>query len=393
MFSLKLTRWLLGFARFSVRGGSPERFYTSCARAGIYLWDISAGKTISVCVAARSYRALRPLARRAGCRLKVLEKQGLPFLLYRTRGHMGLWAGGAAFLAIVFVLSLRVWCVQVTGECPYPTAEVENALASEGLSRGVWKSSVDPRVLASRMMLKFPDIRWMSINMHGCEAEIAVRKKIQKPEIADFSGVCNIKASATGQIRSMKVYAGTPVVQKGDAVVKDQLLVNAVVEDQLGGNTLVHASAEIIAETSRDLTVHVDLKQPKTVPTGKTVFRRNLNLFGAQIPLSLLGKPVGSWNVTRSESSVALFGTVLPLSVYEEKWEQTHVAETVLTKSQALTAAKQEADRQIRQLLGSGKVISEKSEEKWESGALVKTIHLTCEENIAQESAIFIKAG
>ena len=393
MLSLKLTRWLIGYVRFRVQGGSPERFYTACARSGAYLWDIASGRDAGACVAARKYRRLRRCARRAGCRLKIRKKSGLPFVLRRTGVHGGLWAGGAAFLLIIYFLSLRVWCVQITGDSPYPAAQLEKALAAEGLARGAWKSSVNPRVTAERVMLSFPDIRWMSINLHGSAAEVVVQKKTAKPPITDLTGVCNVKASATGQILSMKVYAGAPAVKKGDAVVEGQLLVSAVVEDQLGGSTLTHASAEIIAETVHDLTARVDLKHRQTVPTGRTVFRRNLDLFGARLPVTLRGKPGAGWIVSREKYNVSLFGTPLPLGVYEERWDEVRTADSVLTKEQARAAAKREIDRQTKQLLKNGRVTGTKTTEKWEKNALVESVHLTCEENIAQESPVFIKTG
>ena len=393
MFSLNLTRWLIGYARFSVRGGSPERFYTACARSGAYLWDIAAGKNAGACVAARKYKRLRRCARRAGCRLKVREKRGMPFALRRTRGHKGLWAGAAVFLLIVYFLSLRVWCVQVTGDSPYPVEQLESVLAAEGLARGAWKNSIDPRALAVRVMLRFPDIRWMSVNLHGSAAEVVVQRKVKKPQITDLTGICNIKASATGQILSMKVYAGAPAANKGDAVVQGQLLVSAVVEDQLGGSTLTHASAEIIAETVHDLTARVELKQTKTVPTGRVAYRRNLDLFGARLPVTLQGKPGAGWNVSRAEYDVSMFGTPLPLGIYEERWDEVRTVGFVLTKEQARAAAKQEIDRQTKQFLKNGKIVGTKTEEKWEKNALTECAHLTCEENIAQESPIFIKEG
>ncbi len=392
MFTLRLTRWLMGYARFGVSGGSPERFYTACARSGVYLWDITAGKNAGACVAARKYKRLRRCARRAGCCLKLRGKHGLPFALRRTRGHTGLWVGGAAFLLIVYFLSLRIWCVQVTGDSPYPAEQLESALAAEGLARGAWKSSVDPQAAAGRIMLRFPDIRWMSINLHGSAAEVVVQRKIRKPPITDLTGVCNIKASATGQILSMKVYSGAPEVKKGDAVVEGQLLVSAVVEDELGGSTLTHASAEIFAETVHDLTARVELKQTKTVPTGRTAFRRNLDVFGAKLPLTLQRKPGAGWNVSRSEYEVSLFGTPLPLAVYEERWEEEHTVGIALTKEQAREEAKRELDGRAKQLLKNGKVVGTETAEKWEKNVLTESVRLTCEENIAQESPIFIKA-
>ena len=393
MVSLKLSRWLIGYARFRVIGGSPERFYTACARAGYYLWDIAPGKKAGASVAARKYKRLRRVARRAGCRLRVSDKHGLPFALRRTRGHPGLWAGGAAFLLIVSLLSLRVWCVRVTGDCPYPAEQIESALAEEGLSRGVWKSTVEPKTIADRIMLRFPDIRWMSVNLHGSSAEVAVQRKVRKPLISELSGVCNVKASATGQIVSMKVFAGVPAVKKGDAVVEGQLLVSAVVEDQLGGSTLTHASAEIIAETSRSLTATVALRQTQTVPTGRAALRRNLDLFGARLPVMLCRKPGAGWNVSRAEYDVSLFGTPLPLGVYEERWDEVRTESFTLTKDEARALVQKEIAAKTAPILKKGKIVGSQTGEKWEKNTLTETVKLTCEENIAQESPIFIKEG
>ncbi|HEX3016708.1 MAG TPA: sporulation protein YqfD [Caproicibacter sp.] len=391
MISLNITRWLIGYVRFSVQGGSPERFYSNCARSGAYLWDIAASKNGGACVAARRYRFLRKNARRAGCRIRVRERHGLPFVVHRTRNHMGLWVGGAAFGVIVFLLSMQVWCIQITGNSTIPAYQVENALASAGLSPGTWRSGVEPKVTAQKVMLQFPKIRWMSINLQGSEAEVVIQEKTDKPDIADQKTICNVKASATGQIISMKVYAGTPMVNKGDAVVEGQLLVSSVVVDQLGGSTLTHASAEIIAETNRSFTAAVALKRQRAVPAGKTVYRRNLDLFGARLPLTIQGKPSGNYQISREKYNVSLFGTLLPLGVYEERWDEIRTVDYVLTKEQARALAKQEIAKQAKEILKDGKFTESSAAEKWEKNTLTYTARLTCEENIAKQSEIFLK--
>ncbi len=73
--------------------------------------------------------------------------------------------------------------------------------------------------------------------------------------------------------------------------------------------------------------------------------------------------------------------------------DEVHTVGFALTKEQARAAAKQEIDRQAKQMLKNGKVIATKTEEKWEQNAFTESAHLTCEENIAQESPIFIKEG
>lgn len=391
MLVLKITRWLLGYARFSVLGGSPERFFSACARGGIYLWDIAGRPNSGACVAARSYRRMRRSARRAGCRLRVRARRGLPFLLHRTRAHAGLWAGAAAFAAVLYLLSLHVWCVQVAGNAAVPTERILAALSAEGLSPGTRKKDVDPEMLAQRVMLRFPQIRWMTVNTQGCVAQAVVQEKVGKPELADLSRIRNIKAAATGQILSMKVYAGTPLVRKGDAVVRGQLLVSAVVEDQRGGNTLKPASAEILAETSHTLTVSVGLQRSRWEPTGAVVVRRNLDLYGARLPLTLRVKPRGTWRVSREKTDLRLFGNILPAGTYTERWEEVRPVRYTLTKAQAREEAVREADRKAKALLRGGKVLSSAPSEKWGKDGLQYTVKLDCAENIAEESEIFIK--
>ena len=261
MLSLKIIRWILGYVRFSVIGGSPERFFNYCARSGVVLWNITSRRASGACVSSGMYRNLRPFARKAGCRLRVKGRHGLPFLIRRTRTHRGILYGAAAFAAILILLSLRVWCIDVTGNTTLDSRAILSALSENGLSPGVRISEVDTKKVEQKLMLMFPKIRWMTINTQGCTMQVCIREKTEKPEIVKQNGACNIVASATGQVVAIRVYGGTAQVKKGDAVAQGQLLVSGVVEDASGGTTLVHASAEIVAETSRSCEIRIPLAQ------------------------------------------------------------------------------------------------------------------------------------
>lgn len=391
MVSLDLTRWLIGYVRFEILGGSPERFYTNCARSGAYLWNIAPNRKGGACVAARRYRLLRRNARRAGCRLRVRERRGLPFLLHRTKAHPGMWAGCAAFFILLFSLSTRVWCIGIAGNEKIPASRIESELALAGLAPGAQRGSIDPKSVAQQVLLKIPELRWMSVNLRGSAAEVAVQEKTEKPEISEQTGASNIKAAQTGQILSLRVFSGTPSVKQGDAVVQGQLLVNGIVVDQLGGSTLVRSSAEIIAETHRSVSVTVPLVRQREVATGETVLRRSLDVFGASIPLTLRQKPGAGWNVQRTRAVVSLFGTPLPLGVYEERWERVRTEKEVCTRSQARETAKKAIALQAEALVKKGKVTGTQVTETWEKDRLRCTAQLTCEEDIAQESKIPLK--
>lgn len=388
---VRIVRWILGYVRFTIRGGSEERFLNQCARRGVYLWEITAGDGAGACVAAGGYRYLRPCARKAGCRLRVRSRRGLPFVTMKFRRRPGLWAGAAVFLLVIKLLSLHVWTVRVTGNTSVPAAAIESELAADGLYSGAWKNGIDPMALQEKLMLKFPEIGWTSVNTLGCVTEVRLQEKKDRPEIVAQDQICNIKAAATGQILSIEVYAGTPLVKKGDAVVEGQLLVSAVVEDKYGVGTLKHASAKIIAETTHTFTTQVPVDRKDWLPTGVTVTRRSLSLFGAKLPLTLVGKPKGVYRAQAVKSDVALFGTVLPLSVYEETWTQVQARNTTLTKQQALDEAKKQIEASEKTTLAGAKILSSTWKDSVEDRKLICTATVKCEENIAKESEILIK--
>lgn len=393
MISLHLTRWLLGYARFSVVGGSKERFLNNCARAGIYLWDIAAGKEGGACVAVKNYRALRPCARKANAKLKVRERHGFPFATKGIRRRRGILAGAVLFMVIVHLLSLHVWSIEVKGNTSIPTEQIEAELARLGVTPGTLKSNVQPQLLQQKLMLKFPRIGWLSVNTRGCSAEVRLEEKVDRPLIVGDKRetICNIKAARTGQILSMDVYTGTAQVSEGDAVVEGQLLISCVVEDKLGYSTLRHAAGKIIAETSRTLSTEVDLKRSEVRPTGKTLTRRCLCLFGARVPLTFAGKPRGNYRTQGVRTDLKLMNSVLPLGFYEEKWTEERTETITLTKEQALAEAKKQMEQKKKEELKDAKIVSASEDARFTDSGLIYTIQAKCEENIARESEILIK--
>ncbi|WP_411676253.1 sporulation protein YqfD [Caproicibacter sp.] len=392
MFSLQITRWILGYVRFSVIGGSPERFFSYCARSGIILWDISSRSNSGACVSAGLYRNLRFMARKAGCRLRVRERRGMPFLLRRTRTHRGIICGAAAFTVILILLSLHVWCIDVTGNSTLDSKALLSALSKNGLYPGAKITDVNTKKIEQKLMLMFPKIRWMTINTQGCTMQVCIQEKTERPEIEQESGVCNVKASSTGQVVAIRIFAGTAQVKKGDAVAEGQLLVSGVVEDEFGGSTFVHAKAEIIAETSRSCEFRIPLRQSVRQSTGSKAVRRSLRLFGANIPLTLTGKPKGDYDVSGTQTDLRLFGTLLPVSLYEEDWTGMCTVPVTVTRQQAVAEAKKDLAEYEKNLPQGTKILSSSASDRTEKETLIYSVTLKCEENIAKESEILIKS-
>jgi sporulation protein YqfD len=391
MFSLTLTRWLMGYVQFAIIGGSLERFLNQCVRSGIYLWDIQSGQKWSASVAAGRYRALHRCARRAGSRLKVLKRCGFPFATRGIRRRRGLLVGAAAFLVVLLALSSHIWYFEVVGNSTVPTADITAELKNIGVWPGAPKRNLQPDRIQQALMLKFPQISWLSVNTRGCTAEIQMKEKKEKPPMeTEDVRPCNIKAAATGQIIRLDVYDGTPVVKEGDAVVEGQLLISGIMENEGGTASLKHASGKVMAETTRTLTAEVPLNRTKSEATGNVVTRRSLNFMGARLPLTFATKPAGNYVAEAVNTRIRLMNAVLPISLYEENWVEQKTVKVTLTREQALAEARKQILEKERSGLNDAQILSSSADDKISGSSLIYTVILKCVENIAQESEILI---
>ena len=70
--------------KIMVEGYSPERFLNLCNANSIVIWGVeNRGESYQLYVAAKDFKKLRPFVRKTGTKISILEKQGVPFFLYK----------------------------------------------------------------------------------------------------------------------------------------------------------------------------------------------------------------------------------------------------------------------------------------------------------------------
>lgn len=386
---LKVIRWGLGYVRFGIGGGSPERFLTLAAKEGYVLWDIVKTDTgHQAKISCRQYRKLRPAAYKAGVKLRVQDRRGLPYFWRTIREKRGLLYGAGGAVVVLLMLSMRVWCIDVEGNESLTAYEIKQAAVECGLYPGMLKSELEPRVVQQRLMARFPEIGWVAVNTWGNTVKIRLEEGIAIPEVEDVNQPTNVLAAKNGQIIAMDVYHGAPEVQVGDAVAQGQLLVNGVLTGLEGREQFVHASARIVARTRRVFAMEVPLIQVQEQETGTKIVRRSLNLFGAGIPLSLQGEPGSPYTRTLEAKPLVLNGVELPVTLYEETFTIHENVTVELTMDQAREQALEEIRKKQEEVLQDGSVVSSAEREQLTDGVYRLEIECVCEENIAVEQTI-----
>ena len=103
MFFYILWNYLVGYVVIRVDGVSLEKFINLTITNGIYLWGIKRQNytTLTAKISIRGFRQLHGISHKIRCRIRIVQKRGLPFVLFRYR-HRKMLAFG--ILACVIIL-------------------------------------------------------------------------------------------------------------------------------------------------------------------------------------------------------------------------------------------------------------------------------------------------
>lgn len=391
MFFVVLIRFLTGYVTFFGREGFTERFINLCSRDGIPLWNLkSDSEGFCACTTIKGYKNIRSAARRSGVRLKISKRNGMPFFIDRYKYRWGMVVGAVFFVMMLSFLSTRIWYVEVSGNERFSSDSIIEVFDSMGVSIGKRKEDIDTSGIQLKAYTELPDFSWVAVNLDGSTAEIEVREKVPVPEIADDTTPCNIKASHSGQILSIKVYEGKGEVKAGSAVAKGDLLINGITENEDGTPVFHHAKGEVIAKTEREIEVIIPNKIKCRKYTGYESTGYTLLFFGFEIPVKKAKYPQGEYDEEIKKTYAYAGETKLPLGIIKTTVTVTQEAEEEITAVEAGNYAAMEFKNQYEELKGKVKILSEDIQSgEYNSGWRIKGT-FTCEENISVEEKIEI---
>ena len=382
-------RFIRGSVGFSVRGKYPERFINITARNHIRLWDV---KRTDEGFHARMYRAdyrrIRQTARGAGVRLKLTDKKGLPDFLFRYRDRAGIILGGCAFILTVFVMSLFIWSVDVTGLDTVSETRMRSDLRGHGLYVGAFKPKLDVQRIARDILIERHDIGWMAVNVTGSYASVEVKEEAPAPAVPDIHTPCNIKAKSDGQILRIEAMEGATVMTEGSGVIEGQLIVSGVMGDEQGTYRLVHADARVIARTTRQAGFSVPEQLRTLRPNGDTAYRKSLELFGFAVPyrIGAVDSPYAA--ADRRSASPAPLGIKLPVGVLTETVSALTYEDQTLDENSAKELLERQS--QLYEAFSLSACTVEAREERltYADGVYTLDVTYTCVEDIADPEPI-----
>jgi similar to stage IV sporulation protein len=294
MLLLRLWNYIRGYVIILIEGYFLEKFINISTHRQIFLWDVKRQKNCSMTakISIKGFRLLRPIAKKTGCRVNIVKKRGLPFLLSRYKKRKAFVLGSVVFILMFFVMTSFIWKIEITGNSKIDKQVLEQKLSTIGIRPGRLKYNIDTSRAANDMMLSIKEIAWISIAVKGTKIKVEISERTKPPELVPKDTPCDIIATKDGIIQSITVKEGQEQVKAGDTVKKGQVLISGTISSKTPeiAQRVVHALGEVKARTWYEKDCDINEEVTEKQRTGKIKNRYSLVLFNKILHLPYGGK-------------------------------------------------------------------------------------------------------
>ena len=317
--------YLLGYLRVSVQGYYIERFINICRNEKITIWNLKRNKEIELLLNVRigEFKKICKIAKKTGCKIKIKNKKGLPFLLNRYKKRKVFLILLIMLVILIGVSSNFVWNVEIVEENGQKLENIEKDIEEAGLQVGKLKSQVDTKELINKIRLKRDDVAWIGIELKGTNAIVKLVKADQKPEIIDESEYCSIVSNKTGIITKINAQTGTANVKVGDTVKEGDVLINGWMEEKFTGVRYVHAKEEIEAKVWYTKSKKIPYNTTQIEETGNEETKYSIKIHNFEINLSKKLSKFKIYDTIEEENKIKLFSDFyLPISIVKTTYKE-----------------------------------------------------------------------
>ncbi len=287
---LELLKYIRGYLRIRVSGFSPERFMNLCSNKGILLWNIvREGDVYYMNVNLKGFWSLKPIVKKSGTRVAVLERYGLPFFIPKLFKRK-MFVGGL-MIAVAFWIwsSFYIWDIELEGNYQITGDVFQSFLEDNQVKVGMRRDALDIKELEKEIRREFTQVTWASVKLSGTRLHIDIKEN-DAPitvETKNNSGGTDLVSEYGGTVVSIIVRSGVPKVAIGDTVEEGSVLVEGKVPIYNDDSTLreyfyVDADADIVLEHTRSFSESLSFNYIKKEYTGRNKTDYYLRVGGSE---------------------------------------------------------------------------------------------------------------
>ena len=347
---------------------------------------------ISFLVPSPKMRLVRRACEARGIVISVVEKVGLPHILWRYRRRIGFALGCLLSAALIVCSQQFVWDIRVYGNEEMSEEEILDELRACGFGVGSYIPDLAAPQLENRVLLASDRISWISIRMDGTVGVVQVIEARDPSPIEENNTPANLIASCDGQIEYLQLYRGNPVVVVGQAVRRGELLVSGIYDSNLYGYRYTRAAGQVMARTEREIRVEIPLAYEEKAYGEAFASEKTLHFFNFSLKFLKNSRNESlSCDIIKEKKRLEPFGIGrLPLYLEVETCTPYELVRQTRTHEEALTLAYGELDVRFSELSDTVQILRKTITTEMREDCLVLVCRLSCIEDIAVQSELEI---
>ncbi len=391
MFFRIILKYILGYINIKIEGYSVEKLINICIKNGMLLWNIKRSKSTIVYanVGVKEFREIVRIAKKNGCKIKIINKKGLPFLLHRYKKRKIIFILIIAILLALVALSQFIWNIKIEGNEKIESSQITQILENKGIKLGTAKRNIDKQKIINEIRLERSDIAWVGIDIEGTNLIVKIVETNAKPEIVNEEDYCNVVATKDAQIVKISAQNGIPLVKEESVVTKGDILIAGWIEGKYTGTRYVHANGEVMAKVWYTKKEEVLLNQVIEQETGIKENRYKLKINKFEINLFKRLPKFEKYDTIETEKKLKIFSNFyLPIELIQITYKEKLESQITYGIEEAKDIGRKKAEEELQNEINNTNVL-QKYENAYVNSNSV-TIELTYEvlENIGTKEKI-----
>lgn len=391
MFFRIILKYILGYINIKIEGYSVEKLINICIKNGMLLWNIKRSKSTIVYanVGVKEFREIVRIAKKNGCKIKIINKKGLPFLLHRYKKRKIIFILIIAILLALVALSQFIWNIKIEGNKKIESSQITQILENKGIKLGTAKRNIDKQKIINEIRLERSDIAWVGIDIEGTNLIVKIVETNAKPEIVNEEDYCNVVATKDAQIVKISAQNGIPLVKEESVVTKGDILIAGWIEGKYTGTRYVHANGEVMAKVWYTKKEEVLLNQVIEQETGIKENRYKLKINKFEINLFKRLPKFEKYDTIETEKKLKIFSNFyLPIELIQITYKEKLESQITYGIEEAKDIGRKKAEEELQNEINNTNVL-QKYENAYVNSNSV-TIELTYEvlENIGTKEKI-----
>lgn len=342
--------YIIGYLRISIEGYYIERFINICRNNKIIIWNLKRDKNVklNLNIGIRDLRKVAKIAKQTKCKIKILNKKGMPFIFNKYKKRKLFLAALILIIVLLGISSNFIWNIDIIEENNEHIDNIYQDIIDSGLSIGKLKAQINTKEIINRIRLDRDDIAWIGIELKGTNAVVRLVKATSKPEIIDENDYCNIVSNKQGVITKINAQNGTIAVKVGDTVNIGTTLVNGWMEGKYTGIRYVHARGDIEAKVWHTKSKLIPYKFTERTETGNLENKYKIKINNFEINLSKRLSKFEIYDTIDTENKFKIFSDFyLPISIIKTTNKEVKEEQKIYMIEEAKKLGIEELQKQL----------------------------------------------